>query len=160
MGYIVKGSHPVRWCPNDNNPVEDHDLLRGEGANILDYTLLKFKLKSDVSDGSNGPNGSDISDISDEWILPCATLRPETVFGVTNLWVNPDVIHAKVTVNGEQWIVSEEAYQKLTHTDKVVEKIGEIRGVDLIGRTVKNPVIDHDVLILPANFVDPPSVAW
>lgn len=140
MGYIVKGSHPVRWCPNDKNPVEDHDLLRGEGANILDYTLLKFRLKSGGSD---------------EWILPCATLRPETVFGVTNLWVNPDVMHAKVTVNGEQWIVSEEAYQKLTHTDKSVLKIGEIRGTDLIGRTVENPVIDHDVLILPANFVDP-----
>lgn len=141
MGHVVKGSHPVRWCPNDRNPVEDHDLLRGEGANILDYTLLKFKLKSD--------------DRSDEWILPCATLRPETVFGVTNLWVNPDIVHAKITADGEQWIVSEEAYQKLTYTDKDVRKVGEIGGRDLIGKTVENPVIDHDVLILPASFVDP-----
>ena len=155
LGHIVKGSHPVRWCPNDENPVEDHDLLHGEGANILDYTLLKFKLASDVSDGSDRSYQSNESDRSDEWILPCATLRPETVFGVTNLWVNPDVVHAKVAVNDEQWIVSEDAYQKLTHTDKVVEKIGEIKGADLIGKTVKNPLIDHDVLILPANFVDP-----
>ena len=137
MGYVVKGSHPVRWCPNDENPVEDHDLLRGEGATILDYTLLKFKLKTDGS------------------ILPCATLRPETVFGVTNLWVNPDVVHVKASVNGESWIVSEEAYQKLLYTDKEVERIGEINGRDLIGETVENPVIDHDVLILPASFVDP-----
>ncbi|RZN36803.1 MAG: leucine--tRNA ligase [Methanosarcinales archaeon] len=152
LGHIVKGSHPVRWCPNDENPVEDHDLLHGEGANILDYTLLKFKLASDVSDVSDVSDGSGRSD---EWILPCATLRPETVFGVTNLWVNPDIVHAKVTVNGEQWIVSEEAYRKLTHTDKVVRKIGEIKGEDLIGKTVENPLINHNVLILPANFVDP-----
>jgi leucyl-tRNA synthetase len=143
LGYVVKGSHPVRWCPNDQNPVEDHDLLHGEGANILDYTLLKFRLKSV---GSDAPDG---------WVLPCATLRPETVFGVTNLWINPDVVYAKVSVNSEQWIVSEEAYQKLTYTDKEVERIGEISGRDLIGKTARNPVIEHDVLILPASFVDP-----
>ena len=67
LGCVVKGSHPVRWCPNDDNPVEDHDILKGEEATIIDYTLIKFKLED--------------SSI----ILPCATLRPETVFGVTNL---------------------------------------------------------------------------
>ncbi|MBA1343222.1 MAG: Leucine--tRNA ligase [ANME-2 cluster archaeon] len=149
LGYVVKGSHPVRWCPNDENPVEDHDLLHGEGANILDYTLLKFRLKSVGSDGLGG------SDAPDGWVLPCATLRPETVFGVTNLWINPDVVYAKVSVNSEQWIVSEEAYQKLTYTDKEVKKIGEISGRELIGKTVQNPVIEHDALILPASFVDP-----
>ena len=152
LGCVVKGSHPVRWCPNDRNPVEDHDLLRGEGANILDYTLLKFRLKSDAL---NTSDASDTSDESNVWILPCATLRPETVFGVTNLWINPDVVYVKARVNSEQWIVSEEAYQKLTYTDREVERIGESRGRDLVGKTVENPVIDHDVLILPASFVDP-----
>jgi len=157
MGYVAKGSHPVRWCPNDDNPVEDHDLLRGEGANILDYTLLKFRLRPDGSEGSDGPDGSEGSDESksERWILPCATLRPETVFGVVNLWVNPDVVYAKVTVDSERWIVSEDAYQKLLHTDKEVERIGEIAGRALIGKTVENPLIDHNALILPASFVDP-----
>ncbi|HIP25328.1 MAG TPA: leucine--tRNA ligase, partial [Archaeoglobus profundus] len=63
MGLVVKGSHPVRFCPNDGNPVEDHDLLMGEEATIIDFTVVKFYL--------------------DNIILPCATLRPETVFGVT-----------------------------------------------------------------------------
>ncbi|MFU8767557.1 MAG: class I tRNA ligase family protein, partial [Candidatus Methanoperedens sp.] len=31
---VVKGAHPVRWCPNDENPVEDHDILKGEDATI------------------------------------------------------------------------------------------------------------------------------
>jgi leucyl-tRNA synthetase len=133
---VVKGSHPVRWCPNDQNPVEDHDLLRGEDATIIDYTLIKFRL-----------DGGDI--------LPCATLRPETVFGVTNLWVNPKNLHVRINVDGETWIVSKEAHEKLKFTDKKVVLTGEIDGKELIGKKVKNPVTGSLVLILPASFVSP-----
>lgn len=132
---VVKGSHPVRWCPNDENPVEDHDILRGEDATIIDYTLIKFKLDGDI--------------------LPCATLRPETVFGVTNLWVNPKIVHVRIKVNGELWIVSREAFEKLRYTDKKVELIGETPGEELIGKKVTNPVTGSSVMILPASFVCP-----
>jgi leucyl-tRNA synthetase len=132
---VVKGAHPVRWCPNDENPVEDHDILKGEDATIIDYTLIKFKLDGDI--------------------LPCATLRPETVFGVTNLWVNPKNLHVRINANGETWIVSKEAYEKLKFTDKKVELEGEVNGEELIGKKVKNPVTGSSVLILPASFVSP-----
>ncbi|MCZ7397189.1 MAG: leucine--tRNA ligase [Candidatus Methanoperedens sp.] len=132
---VVRGAHPVRWCPNDENPVEDHDILKGEDATIIDYTLIKFEL--------------------DGVILPCATLRPETVFGVTNLWVNPKISHVRIRVNDETWIVSREAYEKLRFTDKKVELIEEISGGELIGKKVKNPVTSSQVLILPASFVSP-----
>ncbi|MDI9617097.1 MAG: leucine--tRNA ligase [Methanothrix sp.] len=136
-GYVTKGSHPVRWCPNDQNPVEDHDILRGEDATILDFTLIKFRI--------------------DDRVLPCATLRPETVFGVTNLWVNPNVVHYVARVNDEVWIVSPQAYHKLTFTDRSVEKIGEISGEELIGKKARNPVTGDEIIILPATFVDPDS---
>lgn len=132
---VVKGAHPVRWCPNDQNPVEDHDILRGEDATIIDYTLIKFRLDSDV--------------------LPCATLRPETVFGVTNLWVNPKNIHVRIKVNSETWIVSKEAYEKLRFTEKKVELIGNVNGEEMIGKKVRNPVTGALILILPASFVKP-----
>jgi len=135
LGYVSKGSHPVRWCPNDENPVEDHDILKGEEATIIDFALIKFRLG--------------------DRILPCATLRPETVFGVTNLWVNPDVVHAVARVGDETWIISQEAYEKLIHTDRSVERIGEVRGSDLIGKRVQNPLTKDDILVLPASFVDP-----
>ncbi len=135
LGYVSKGSHPVRWCPNDDNPVEDHDILKGEEATIIDFALIKFRLG--------------------DQILPCATLRPETVFGVTNLWVNPEVVHAVARINGETWITSQEAYEKLTYTDRKVERIGEVRGRDLIGKKVTNPLTGAEVLVLPASFVDP-----
>lgn len=135
MNKVVRGAHPVRWCPHDENPVEDHDILKGEDATIIDYTLIKFKLDGEI--------------------LPCATLRPETVFGVTNLWVNPDILHQKVKVNDEIWIVSKEAYDKLKFTDKTVELIGDVRGDELIGKKVENPITGAFVLILPASFVSP-----
>ncbi len=132
---VVKGAHPVRWCPNDENPVEDHDILKGEDATILEYTLIKFKLDGDI--------------------LPCATLRPETVFGVTNLWINPENIHVRIKANGETWLVSKETYEKLKFTDKKMELIGDVDGEELIGKKVKNPVTGSRVLILPASFVSP-----
>ncbi len=132
---VIKGAHPVRWCPHDENPVEDHDILKGEDATIIDFTLIKFNHNNDI--------------------LPCATLRPETVFGVTNLWVNPAVKHVRLKVNDETWIVSKEAYEKLRFTEKKVRLIGEINGDELIGKTVVNPVTRSQVLILPASFVNP-----
>ncbi|MHC1592448.1 MAG: leucine--tRNA ligase [Methermicoccaceae archaeon] len=140
-GYISKGSHPVRWCPHDDNPVEDHDILQGEEATIVDYALLKFRLE----DGT---------------VLPCATLRPETVFGVTNLWLNPSLTYARVVVSApdgkrEEWVVSAEALDKLSHTDREVSKTGEVVGSELIGKSVLNPITDTSVVVLPAEFVQP-----
>lgn len=132
---VVKGAHPVRWCPNDENPVEDHDILKGEDATIMDYTLIKFRLNTDI--------------------LPCATLRPETVFGVTNLWVNPEVSYVRIQADDEYWIVSKEACDKLSFTDKKIRIIKEINGKDIIGKKAKNPVTGEEVLILPASFVNP-----
>ncbi|MDD1742937.1 MAG: class I tRNA ligase family protein, partial [Methanotrichaceae archaeon] len=134
-GYVIKGSHPVRWCPHDMNPVEDHDILKGEDATILDFALIKFKM--------------------DDKVLPCATLRPETVFGVTNLWINPEVTYTIARVNEETWIVSPQALEKLSFTDRTVAGGAQISGKELIGKSVINPVTGRQVIILPASFVDP-----
>jgi len=134
---IVKGSHPVRYCPHDANPVEDHDLLMGEEATIVDYTIIKFYFES--KDG--------------RIIFPCATLRPETVFGVTNIWLKP-TRYVLAKVDDEVWFVSREAYEKLTFTDKKVELLREVDADQFIGKYVTNPVTGNNVPILPAEFVD------
>ena len=67
--HVVKGAHPVRYCPQCENPVGDHDLLEGDKAEILKFTLVMFQYGDSL--------------------IPTATLRPETIYGVTNLWVNP-----------------------------------------------------------------------
>ena len=137
LGYVVKGSHPVRYCPHDRNPVEDHDLLHGENATVIDFTVIKFYYERD----------------GEKIILPCATLRPETVFGVTNIWLKPTK-YVLAKVDDETWLVSKEAYEKLTYTDKKVELIGEIDAETLFGKYAVNPVTGSEIPILPAEFVD------
>ncbi len=132
-GLVVRGSHPVRYCPNDENPVEDHDLLMGEEATIVEYTIIKFK--------------------HGDLIFPCATLRPETVFGVTNIWLKPTK-YVVAEVDGEKWVVSEEAFEKLKYFEKSVEKIDEVDAAEFFGKFVENPVTGERVPILPAEFVD------
>jgi len=134
MNLVTEGEHPVKWCPNDENPVTDHDLLEGEGVNIVDYSLLKYRV--------------------DGYVLPAATLRPETIFGVTNLWLNPDVDYKVAEVDDEEWIVSERGVEKLRNQNFDVGDVSTFDG-ELIGKMVEAPLIDKEVPILPADFVDP-----
>ncbi|MBO8175527.1 MAG: leucine--tRNA ligase [Thermococcus sp.] len=142
-GLIVKGAHRVRWDPVVGTPLGDHDLMDGEDVPILEYILIKFILEKD---------GEII-------YLPAATLRPETVYGVTNMWLNPNAIYvkAKVKYKGKEeiWVVSKEAAYKLSFQDKEIEILEEFKGEKLIGKWVKNPVTGDEVIILPADFVDP-----
>jgi leucyl-tRNA synthetase len=136
-GLVRKGEHPVKYCPKDDNPVTDHDLLEGEGVSIIEFTLIKYR----------GEDGA---------FYPSATLRPETVFGVTNLWVNPKADYLMIEVGKESWVVSEECAKKLPFQGKSTSPPKKrIPGEELIGRAVTNPVTGEVVDILPAEFVDP-----
>jgi leucyl-tRNA synthetase len=132
---IIQGSHPVGWCPVDQNPVSQHDTMGDVEPKIDDKNfLIKFVL--------------------DEFIFPVTTLRPETIFGITNLWINPNVLYKKVSVDNEVWIVSEDCAKKIAFFEKDVSVIGEIPGNQIIGKYAKN----HDgreIPILPAEFVEP-----
>jgi leucyl-tRNA synthetase len=133
-GHVSKGAHPVRYCPQCDNPVGDHDLLEGDKAEIIKFTLVMFSWKDSF--------------------IPTATLRPETIYGVTNLWVNPEVTYVRALVDGESWVVSREAAEKLSLQDHTVEITGEIPGSLLIDETVSHPLCG-EIPILPASFVDP-----
>ena len=134
-GRIIQGSHPVGWCPVDNNPVSQHDTMGDVEPKIDDKNfLVKFEFG--------------------EYIFPVTTLRPETIFGVTNLWVNPNTVYKKVKVDDQTWICSEECAKKISFFEKEVSVIGEISGADIINKTA----INHDgreISILPADFVEP-----
>ncbi|MDD3976645.1 MAG: leucine--tRNA ligase [Methanomicrobium sp.] len=131
---VIRGAHPVKYCPQCDNPVGDHDLLEGEKAEIVKFTLVMFNWG--------------------EYKIPCATLRPETTYGVTNLWINPDVTYKKVTLDGLKWILSPEAALKLSLQEHEITEEGEISGRSLIDETVSHPFCGN-VKILPAEFVDP-----
>ena len=134
-GFISQGSHPVGWCPSCGNPVGQHDTEGDVEPEIEEFTLIKFKCN--------------------ESVLPAATLRPETVFGVTNMWLNPKARYVKAKVDGEPWIISEVSVEKLRYLNRKVEVIESFLGSELVGKTAKNPATGSEIPIFPADFVDP-----
>ncbi|MCW3995808.1 MAG: leucine--tRNA ligase [Candidatus Bathyarchaeota archaeon] len=135
-GYVTRGTHPVVWCPKDQSPTGDHDRQVGEGVTPQEYILIKYRLL----DGT---------------VLPAATFRPETIYGITNMWINPDATYVEAAVNGENWIVSQEAAEKLKEQEKSVEVKRSFKGKELIGKTFENPLTHDKFPILPGWFVDP-----
>ena len=138
-GLVEKGLHPVNYCTEEEQPVTTHDLLEGEEAEFQEYTLIRFR-------GDSPDNG--------DAVFPMATLRPETVRGVTNAYVDPEATYVRATVDGETWVISEDAAEKFRLQDREVEIEAEFDGREIVGTSVENPVTGDDVLILPAGFVD------
>ncbi len=133
-GYIIKGTYPVVWCPHDQSPTGDHDRQIGEGIVAEEYTLMKYSME----DGT---------------ILPSGTFRPETIYGITNIWVNPEIDYVKAQVNGEKWIISKKAVNKLKEQLKKVKILDTFKGKNIIGKHFTSPLSTRKMLILPASFV-------
>jgi len=135
-GYVTQGTHPVVWCPKDQSPTGDHDRQSGEGVTPDDYTLIKYRL-------------------DDGRILPAATFRPETVYGITNMWINPEVTYLEADVDGETWIISQPAAEKLKEQEHKITPKCTFLGHELIGKFFTNPITNLKFPILPGWFVDP-----
>ena len=139
LGFIKKGEYPVLYCPNCKNAVGEDDIKSGDQikAEVGEWQLWKFPFE-------------------DKFVV-CATLRPETIFGVTNLWINPDGAYVEAKVNGEIWIISKEAAEKLLFQGRKVEILREFLGKELIDKKVKSPIEDRELPILEGKFVDTKS---
>ncbi|MHA1503819.1 MAG: leucine--tRNA ligase [Candidatus Heimdallarchaeota archaeon] len=133
LGYVKKGTHPVVWCGSCQSPTGDHDRLEGLGIGPIEFTIIKFPFE-------------------DGYLVP-ATLRPETIFGVTNMWIHPDGNYAKIKVDDEIWYVSEPTIIKLQDQLHDVKVISKFKGIEIIGKKCRAPIRNEDVKILPATFV-------
>ncbi|MCJ7516346.1 MAG: leucine--tRNA ligase [Methanomassiliicoccales archaeon] len=111
------------------------DLQKGGRAETVEYTLLKFKCE--------------------DMFLVAATLRPETVYGQTNFWVNPEVEYVKVAKDGETWVISRPSYEKMRYQMDGLTIIDTIQGKKLVGKKCIAPVIHREIPVLPASFCDP-----
>ena len=134
-GYLVKGSHPVGWCPVHHIPVGMHDTKGDVEPEIGEFTLIHFR-----DDEGN--------------LYPAATLRPETVFGVTNVWVNPDAEYVLAEVDGQKWIISAKSAFKLGFQNRHVVVLKKFKGAELAGKELENPITGYKVPVIPASFVD------
>ncbi|MCS7104076.1 MAG: leucine--tRNA ligase [Thermofilaceae archaeon] len=136
-GFIVKGTHPVVWCPKEEKVVGDHDRPdEYAGISPEEVAVIKFK-------GEDG------------LIYPCLTYRPETVYGAVNVWVNPDYEYIIASIDGEKWVIGEYGVSEFRSQGHSVEIVGKIHGRELLGKLVFNPVTGWRVPVLPALFVEP-----
>jgi len=137
-GYVTKGKFPVVWCNKCNGAVSDHSRSEGEGETAQEFLLFKFKL-------------------NDGRYVITATLRHDTMWGITNVYVNPDVEYVEIETHGQKWIVGEPCIEKLKNLEYDIKIIGKIQGKNLIGKKVRLELDDFNnkIPILPASFLDP-----
>ena len=139
--YLIKGDYPITFCLNCGNAVGEDDIKDGDTdpVSVNEFTIIKFKLNDD----------------NEQLYLVAASLRPETIFGQTNLWVNPNIEYVKIHVDDETWVISEECAEKISFQREGVKIIGKIKGSELIGKKCFAPGVNKEIMVLPSFFCDP-----
>jgi leucyl-tRNA synthetase len=135
-GYVSKGKHLVVYDPIVNKVIGDHDRPDDYvGISYIEGYIIKFKLE--------------------DKILPCFTLRPETILGTTNIWINPKEKYVIAKVENEKWILPKSiVLEELKGLEYSVEIIEEIDAKELILKEVENLLTKEKIPILPAEFVN------
>ena len=138
LGAIVQGTHFASVCPVCGpvavDPAET-DLSRGGTAEVVRFVTIPFAL----DDGRT---------------LLAATLRPETVYGVTNLWLPPRGTLVVWHLKDRSYLVARSGAERL------VEQHGghighDVPVAELVGRPVTVPLRGGSVPILESPLVDP-----
>ncbi|MCC7552447.1 leucine--tRNA ligase [Candidatus Micrarchaeota archaeon] len=141
-GLLIQKPYYATFCVNCGPVAVDPseaDISKGGKAEKNEYTLLKFKFTYDNKD----------------MFIIAATLRPETVFGQTNLWVDPNQEYSIIQVENEPWICSKQCAEKIKYQKQDIREIGEINGQELLGKYAEAPMIHKEIIILPSEFCDP-----
>ncbi len=153
-GWLIQKPHYAPFCPVAGPVAVDKsetDIKSGGAAEINEFIALRFTAM--LTDGT-------------PVILPCATLRPETIYGVTNLWAHPDHDYELVRVwrdgavadddPSELWVVSQQGRIKLEWQMERAEATGTVvNGKQLLDLVATAPVTGHQVRVVQGTFVDP-----
>lgn len=135
---LLQKTHYSAVCPVCGPVAVDPsetDLSSGGSAEVTRYTTVPFRLQ-------------------DGRILLAATLRPETIYGVTNLWIPTHDALVSWTSGGPTYLVSRSGAERLV--EQHGGRIGhEIRPAELAGRTVTAPLTGVPLPIFPSPLVDP-----
>jgi len=133
-GYIKKGEHPVPWCPIAQTAVGAHDTKGDADPQIEEVTGVLFPFE----DG----------------FLACSTYRPETIYGVTNIWLNKDATYVKASDGKRNYYVAKEALGQLCMQLNLKAE-QEFSARELMQKTCRNPLTGGELPIFGATFVDP-----
>lgn len=139
-GALVKGKYPILYSAIDGNAVGEDDIKDGDTDKvaITEFQLIKFPLASDA-----------------HTFVVVGTLRPDTLYGITNLWMNPQLEYVRAEVNGEKWIVAKNAVEKLKLQQKIIGDVVDVTANDFLEKDVLHPTEKNTRLpILATSFVN------
>ena len=135
-GYLKQAGYPLLYCTVCRNAAGEDDIKDGDTqpVDLMEFIAVKFAF-------------------GDAFIVSC-TLRPETVFGITNEFVNPEADYVKIRFeNNEKWWVSKEAAEKLALQGRKHVVEDEKKGSFFAGKKCVDP-LGKEIPIFPAEFVD------
>ncbi|HLH85246.1 MAG TPA: leucine--tRNA ligase, partial [Thermoplasmataceae archaeon] len=137
LDLIKQGNHPILYSIRDDNAVGEDDIKDGDvdKVTIEDFTAVIFE-------------GKDFS-------LVAASLRPETIFGVTNLWISSKDEYCLCSLNGRDIVVSKEASQKLALQNENFRILSDISADRIISQDYLVPMREVKVKVYRSTFVDP-----
>lgn len=133
-GFLIRGKHPIPYSPRLNSSVGAHDTRGDVDPEIEEYTGILFE----------SPYG----------YLVASTLRPETIYGITNIWIREDIEYI-ILETDKKVIVSEEAWKRLKYQFSNYREIGRVKGKELIGKNVKVPLLGIEIPIIHGSIVKP-----
>ncbi|MDP2717714.1 MAG: class I tRNA ligase family protein, partial [Candidatus Micrarchaeota archaeon] len=135
QGYLKQAAYPLLYCVRDQNAVGEDDIKDGDSdaVEVQRFTGFLFAFE----DG----------------FLVSATLRPDTAYGITNMFVNPEATYVQADVDGKKLFVSKAFAQKLALQNHAVKILSEHDGAYFLGKDCQTP-LGKTVPILPGAFVD------
>ncbi len=146
------------YSPKDGQPCADHERASGEGVVHQEYTLIKIEVLSPFPAKLQALEGKKV-------YLVAGTLRPETMYGQTNVWVLPDGDYgAFEMINGDIFICTERAARNMAFQDMTKEPgkypcIVRLKGWDILGIPCRAPLTSYPVVYtLPMLTISPNKV--
>jgi len=137
-GALVKGTHYASVCPVCGpvavDPTET-DLATGGNAEVVTFTTVPFAM-------------------DDGRVLLAATLRPETVYGVTNVWVGRGSSLVVWHHDDRSYLVAPRAAERLVeqHGGRLGHRVP---ASDVVGHEARVPLRGDRVPVFESALVDP-----
>ncbi|MEM0155080.1 MAG: leucine--tRNA ligase [Thermoplasmataceae archaeon] len=136
LGLITKGKYPILFSPAENNAVGEDDISDGDTDKVAieEFTAVKFR--------------------SGKFTLLAASVRPETVFGITNLWINGTAKYMLFTLGEQELVASSEACRKLDLQHDGVKIVREVPKEEILSQVYINPINGEHLSVYEAGFVE------
>lgn len=159
LGKIKFGKRYTVYSPKDGQACLDHDRSSGEGVTVQEYTALKMQVKEFTKAAQEALSTIMPADAS-AYLIP-ATLRPETVYGATAVYVSPTLTYGVYKVTDKEYYITSHrsarnmAYQGIFPEWEVFPEVCQLKGSELIGSLVNAPLSVHTagVRVLPMDTV-------